>query len=81
MAKARAMEAEYDRLNLRGDQFDLSEAFLSISLALAAVSALVNVFWLLGIAWAAGAGGIVLGLAGFLGVSLRLEWLASLLGT
>src|SRR5215218_5004116 len=40
MAKAKALEAEYDRLNFRDDQFDLSEAFLSIGVALAAVASL-----------------------------------------
>ena len=34
------LEAEYERLNFRDDQFDLSDAFLSIATALAAVAAL-----------------------------------------
>jgi hypothetical protein len=38
--KAKALEAEYDRLNLRDDQFDMADAFLSIAIALAAVAAL-----------------------------------------
>jgi len=52
MAKAKALEAEYDRLNFRDDQFDMSEAFLSIAVALSAVAALVDSFVLLYIAWA-----------------------------
>src|SRR5262245_60804197 len=31
MAKAKRLEAEYDRLNFRDDQFDMSDAFLSIA--------------------------------------------------
>src|SRR5262245_20302470 len=81
MAKAKALEAEYDGLNFRDDQFDMSDAFLSIGIALAAVAALVDAFWLLCVAWGSGAIGLVLGLAGFAGLNLRPEWIASLLGT
>src|SRR3954470_10727134 len=51
MAKAKALEAEYDRLNFRDDQFDLSDAFLSIAVALAAVASLADAYWLLVVAW------------------------------
>ena len=61
MAKAKALEAEYDRLNFRDDQFDLSDAFLSIGVALAAVAALAETFWLLGVAWGSGAIGLMFG--------------------
>jgi hypothetical protein len=81
MAKAKALEAEYDRLNFRDDQFDLSDAFLSIGVALAAVAALAETFWLLGVAWGSGAVGLMFGVAGFMGLNLRPEWLAQLLGT
>jgi len=81
MAKAKALEAEYDRLNFRDDQFDMSDAFLSIGIALAAVAALTDLFWLLYVAWGAGAFGLLVGIAGFANVNLRPEWIASLLGT
>jgi hypothetical protein len=81
MARAKALEAEYERLNFRDDQFDMSDAFLSIGVALAAVAALVDSFWLLYVAWGSGAFGLLVGIAGFLGFSLRPEWIASLLGT
>jgi hypothetical protein len=81
MAKAKGLEAEYDRLNFRDDQFDLSDAFLSIGVALAAVAALAETFWLLSVAWGAGAVGLLFGVAGFAGMNLRPEWLALLLGT
>jgi hypothetical protein len=80
MAKAKALEAEYDRLNFRDDQFDLSDAFLSIAVALAAVAALAETFWLLAVAWGAGAIGLGFGIAGFAGYGLRPEWLAQLFG-
>jgi hypothetical protein len=81
MAKAKKLEAEYDRLNFRDDQFDMSDAFLSIAIALAAVAALTEAFWLLAVAWGSGTLGIMFGGAGFLGLNLRPEWLAQLLGT
>lgn len=81
MAKAKALEAEYDRLNMHDDQFDISEAFISIAIAIAAVAALTDHFMLLYIAWASGAAGIVFGLAGFVGWGIRPEFLVQLLGT
>ena len=81
MAKAKALEAEYDRLNFRDDQFDMSDAFLSIGIAVSAVAALVDSFWLLAVAWGSGAIGLTFGIAGFVGLNLRPEWLAVLLGT
>ncbi len=41
-AKAEGQEKEYDRLNFRDDQFDMSEAFSSIAIAVAAVASLVD---------------------------------------
>jgi hypothetical protein len=80
-AKAEGLEKEYDRLNFRDDQFDMSDAFLSIAVALAAVASLVDSFWLLYVAWGSGGLGLSFGIAGFLGLNFRPEWLAQLLGT
>ena len=81
MAKAKALEAEYDRLNVHDDQFDISEAFISIAIAVAAVAALVDNYLLLYLAWMSGATGIVFGVAGFAGWSIRPEILVQILGT
>jgi hypothetical protein len=80
-AKAEGLEAEYNRLNFRDDQFDMSDVFLSIAVAVSAVSALVDSFRLLWFAWASGAIGLAFGTAGFAGWNFRPEWLAQLLGT
>jgi hypothetical protein len=80
-AKAEALEKEYNDLNSRDDQFDASDAFISIAIAVAAVAALVDLWWLLYLAWVSGAIGIIFGAAGFAGITLRLGWLATLLGT
>jgi hypothetical protein len=80
-AKAERLEAEYERLNFRDDQFDMSDVFLSIAVAVSAVAALVDSFALLYFAWASGAIGLSFGIAGFAGWNFRPEWLAQLLGT
>ncbi len=80
-AKAERLEKEYDQLNFRDDQFDMSEAFMSIAIAVSAVAALVESFWLLSIAWGSGAFGVGFWVAGFAGFGFRPEWLAQLLGT
>jgi hypothetical protein len=80
-AKAEGLEKEYDRLNSRDDQFDAAEAFVSIGVAVAAVAALVDLWWLVYMAWGSGAIGAVFGLAGFAGIPLRAGWLVTLLGT
>ena len=81
MAKAKAQEAEYERLNFRDDQFDMSDVFLAIAIAIAAVAALVESFWLLYVAWGSGALGGAFGIAGLAGLNFRPEWLAALPGT
>ncbi len=80
-AKAETKEKEYDRLNFSDDQFDISEAFLQIAIAVAAVASLVDSFGLLYVAWGSGAIGLFFGAAGFLGLNFRPEWLAQMLGT
>ncbi|HMJ42866.1 MAG TPA: DUF4337 family protein, partial [Pseudolabrys sp.] len=80
-AKAEGLEKEYDRLNFRDDQFDMSEAFLSIAIAVSAVAALVDSFPLLYVAWGSGGLGIFFSICGFAGLGFRPEWLAQLLGT
>src|SRR6185295_17856160 len=52
---AAKLAAEYERLNFRDDQFDMSDVFLSIAIAISAVAALVESFWLLYFAWGSGA--------------------------
>lgn len=77
-AKAKSFEAQYDALNFHDDQFDLSDAFMAVSISVAAVAALVELWWLLMVGWGAGAMGIVMGLAGFLGWPIHPGWLVQL---
>lgn len=79
LEKAKAFRPAIEALGKVDDQFDISEAFVSIAIAVAAVAVLVESLPLLFLAWASGALGIVMGLAGFLGWGIRLEWLVALL--
>lgn len=75
MEKAKDFEREYDRLNLRDDQFDLSDAALSISLGVLAVAALASRPWLLIMAWGFGALGLATGLAAIFRLPFHPDWL------
>lgn len=77
--QAKQHEATYDALNLHDDQFDMSDAALSIAIALAAVAALTDKWLLLYLSWGFGSIGMLFGMAGFLGWHLHPNWLASLL--
>lgn len=77
--KARALEQQYDALNYRDDQFDLSDAFLSVALAMLAVTALTRKRWLLWTSLVFGAFGFIMGLAGLIGWKIHPDWLTKLL--
>jgi len=77
--KAKKFEEQYDALNYKDDQFDLSDAALSISLAMLAVTALTRRRWLLCLSLLFAGYGVVMGLAGLLGLQLHPDWLTRLL--
>jgi uncharacterized protein DUF4337 len=77
--QAEGAQAEYDRLGIHDDQFDISEAGLSIAIALLGVSALTRQRWLLVVALVFAGCGVLLGLAGFLGWNLHPDAIARLL--
>ncbi len=77
-AQAEGFEARYDALNFHDDQLDASEAAISIAVAVAAVAAVSDSLMALIVAWAFGAFGVVMGIAGFFGWALKSP-LASLL--
>ena len=77
--KARGLEKQYDDLNYRDDQFDLSDAALSVALAMLAVTALTRKRWLLWASLLFAAFGVVMGLAGLFGLHLHPDWLTKLL--
>ena len=71
---------DYYSLNVHDDQFDLAEACLSISIALAGITALTKKNWLFGVAIVFSLFGILFGLAGFLQMQLHSDLMAKLLG-
>ena len=79
MKKAKAFEKQYDDLNFRDDQFDLSDATLSISLAMLAITALTGKRKLLYLSGLIAGLGIVMGLAGLLGLHIHPDALTKLL--
>jgi len=78
--QAEGYQAEYDRLNLHDDQFDLSDAGFSVAIALFGVTALTRKRWLLGVAAVFLLVGFVFGVAGFfewnLHPDLLMRWLS-----
>ena len=79
LEKAKSFRPQLEALNFSDDQFDISEAFVSIAIAVAAVAALVESAPLLALAWLSGVMGILMGLAGFFGWPIHPGWLVALL--
>jgi hypothetical protein len=77
--EAEGAQAEYDRLNVHDDQFDMSEATISIAIALLGVSALTRKKWLVGVAILFAGFGVVMGLAGFFAWNLHPDAFAKFL--
>lgn len=78
--KAGDLQKDYDRLNIKDDQFDAGEASLAVGIALMGVTALTKKRWLLVVAGVAVGFGFLLGLSGFVGWGFRPDWLIRLLG-
>ncbi len=70
---------QYDALNFHDDQFDLSDALLSIAISLLALTALTQKKWLYVLALVPTFFGILMGLAGLLGWRLHPDALTRLL--
>lgn len=78
-AKAEGADKAYDDLNFKDDQFDLSDAALSVSLGMMAVSALAASSSLLAFSWVFAAIGGFFGAAAFSGWSVHPDWLIKFL--
>jgi hypothetical protein len=72
-------QQNYDALNYRDDQFDLSDTLVALAISLLALTALTHKNWLYWIAMVPTAFGVLMGLAGLLGWHLHSEFLARLL--
>jgi hypothetical protein len=78
-ANAEGQVKEYDRLNLHDDQFDMSDACLSVAIALFGVTALTKKRWLLALACLFMFFGVLFGLAGFFSWKLHPDFFAKFL--
>jgi hypothetical protein len=69
--QAEGFQEQYDALNVHDDQFDACDALIAIAISISAVAALAESPLALYAAWLFGAGGMIMGLAGFFGWALR----------
>lgn len=79
-SKAEAFEKEYEDLNVFDDQFDMTEAFLSIAIALFGITALTQKRTLFYFACLLSFSGISFGVAAFMKISIHLGWVSRVLG-
>ncbi len=77
--QAEGYQKEYDALNVHDDQFDMSDACLSVAIALFGVTALTKKRWLLGVASIFMFFGVLFGLAGFFSWGIHPDFLARFL--
>ncbi len=78
--QAEGFQQEYEDINVFDDQFDMTEAFLSISIAMFGITALTQKKWLLYFAAGISLLGIVLGVTAFMHISLHSDLVSKILG-
>jgi hypothetical protein len=78
-ALAEQDQKDYDALNFRDDQFDLSDALIAIAISLLAVTALTHLRWLYLVSLVPTGFGILMGLSGLLEWSIHPAFLIRLL--
>jgi hypothetical protein len=72
-------QINYNALNYRDDQFDLSDTLIALAISLLALTALTHKRWLYWLALVPTIGGVVMGLAGLLGWQVHPDALSRLL--
>jgi len=78
--QAEGFKKEYDEINLFDDQFDMTDALLTISIAMFGITSLTQKKWLLYFSGIVALTGIILGLAAFLKISLHSDFISKILG-
>jgi Domain of unknown function (DUF4337) len=79
-AQAEGFQKEYEDINIFDDQFDMTDALLTISIAMFGITALTQKKWLLYFAATVSLIGIILGLAAFMKISLHSDIVSKILG-
>ena len=77
--QAEGFKKQYDDINLFDDQFDMTEALLSISIALFGITALTRKRWLFYFAAGVSLLGMIYGITAFMGISLHNDFVARIL--
>ena len=77
--QALADQTNYDALNFRDDQFDLSDALIAIAISLLAITSLTQLWWLYGLSLVPAVFGVLMGLSGLIGWGLHPTALIKLL--
>jgi len=78
--QAEGFQKEYDDINLFDDQFDMTDALLTISIAMFGITSLTQKKWLLYFAASISILGTILGLAAFMKISLHSDLVSEILG-
>ena len=79
-SQAEGYQKEYNGKNLFDDQFDMTEALLTISIAMFGITSLTQKKWLLYFASTVSLIGIILGLTAFMKISLHSDFVSKILG-
>ena len=78
--QAEGYQQEYEDINVFDDQFDMTDAFLSIAIAMFGITALTQKKWLLYFASGVSLLGILLGITAFMHISLHSDLISKILG-
>ncbi len=78
--QAEGYTKEYDDINVFDDQFDMTDAFLSIAIAMFGITALTQKKWLFYFASTISVAGIIFGLTAFMKISLHSDFISRILG-
>ena len=79
-AQAKGYQKQYDDINLFDDQFDMTDALLTIAIAMLGITSLTQKKWLLYFSSIVSLVGIILGIAAFLKISLHSDFISKILG-
>ena len=78
--QAEGFQKEYEDINLFDDQFDMTEALLTISIAMLGITSLTQKKWLLYFSATVSLIGIILGVTAFMKISLHSDLISKILG-
>jgi len=79
-AQAEGFTKEYDDINVFDDQFDMTDALLTIAIAMFGITALTQKRWLLWFAAGTSLLGFILGITAFMKISLHSDFVSKILG-